>query len=60
MEKDDVDTSAYVREDLMDVKYDSTDLGREADEKIRTFQADSAREAGIFHHLITLPPISLK
>jgi isocitrate lyase len=55
MEKDGVDTSAYVREDLMDVKYDGTDLGREADEKIRTFQADSAREAGIFHHLITLP-----
>jgi isocitrate lyase len=55
MEKDGVDTSAYVREDLMDVKYDGTDLGREADEKIRTFQADSALEAGIFHHLITLP-----
>ncbi len=55
MEKDGVDTSAYVREDLMDEKYDGTDLGREADEKIRTFQADSAREAGIFHHLITLP-----
>ena len=55
MEKDGVDTSAYIREDLMDVKYDGTDLGREADEKIRTFQADSALEAGIFHHLITLP-----
>ena len=26
-----------------------------ADEKIRTFQADAARDAGIFHHLITLP-----
>ena len=55
MEKDGVDTSAYIREDLMDVKYDGTDLGREADEKIRTFQADSALEAGIFHQLITLP-----
>tara|TARA_B110000438_G_scaffold273677_1_gene293253 strand:+ start:993 stop:2669 length:1677 start_codon:yes stop_codon:yes gene_type:complete len=55
MEKEGVDTSAYVREDLMDVKYDGTDLGIEADEKIRTFQADSAQEAGIFHHLITLP-----
>ena len=55
MEKEGVDTSAYIREDLMDVKYDDTDLGREADEKIRTFQADSALEAGIFHHLITLP-----
>ncbi|WP_420271407.1 hypothetical protein, partial [Moritella viscosa] len=36
-------------------KYDSTELAIQADEKIRTFQADSAREAGIFHHLITLP-----
>ena len=26
-----------------------------AKKKIRTFQADAAREAGIFHHLITLP-----
>ena len=25
------------------------------DEKIRTFQADASKEAGIFHHLITLP-----
>ena len=55
MEEDGVDTSIYVREALMDEKYDDTDLGREADEKIRTFQADSARESGIFHHLITLP-----
>jgi isocitrate lyase len=29
--------------------------GVEADERIRTFQKDAAREAGIFHHLITLP-----
>jgi len=50
-----LDTSAYQRESLMDEKYDDTDLGREADEKIRTFQADAAKEAGIFHHLITLP-----
>ena len=28
---------------------------KEADERIRTFQADSAKRAGIFHHLITLP-----
>ncbi|MBC8311983.1 MAG: isocitrate lyase [Candidatus Marinimicrobia bacterium] len=55
MEENGMDTSAYVRDDLMDEKYDDTDLAREADEKIRTFQADSAREAGIFHHLITLP-----
>ncbi|MEM8593776.1 MAG: isocitrate lyase [Pseudomonadota bacterium] len=49
------DVSAYVREDLMDVKYDGTELSKRADEKIRTFQADSSREAGVFHHLITLP-----
>jgi len=49
------DLSQYNREELMSVKYDDTDLALEADEKIRTFQADAAREAGIFHHLITLP-----
>ncbi|MCO5233409.1 MAG: isocitrate lyase [Chitinophagales bacterium] len=49
------DVSAYERKKLMDVKYDDTELAKRADEKIRTFQADSAREAGIFHHLITLP-----
>jgi len=49
------DLSLYERDDLMDEKYDSTDLANEADEKIRTFQADAAKEAGIFHHLITLP-----
>jgi isocitrate lyase len=47
--------STYKREALMDEKYDDTELGRGADEKIRTFQSDAAREAGIFHHLITLP-----
>ena len=55
MDEDGVDTSAYIREALMDEKYDDTELGREADENIRTFQSDAAREAGIFHHLITLP-----
>ena len=49
------DVSAFDRDDLMDIKYDDTDLSREADEKIRTFQADAAAGAGIFHHLITLP-----
>jgi isocitrate lyase len=49
------DVSQYNRDELMSVKYDDTDLALEADEKIRTFQADAAREAGIFHHLITLP-----
>ncbi len=49
------DVSSYDRDRLMSIDYDDTDLGREADEKIRTFQEDSSREAGIFHHLITLP-----
>jgi len=49
------DVSAYDRAQLMSVDYDGTELAIQADEKIRTFQADSAREAGIFHHLITLP-----
>ena len=49
------DVSAYDRARLMSVDYDGTDLAAEADERIRTFQQDAAREAGIFHHLITLP-----
>ena len=49
------DVSAYDREKLMSVDYDGTELAAEADEKIRTFQADGAKRAGIFHHLITLP-----
>ena len=49
------DTSDYDREDLMNEKYDETDLALMADDKIRTFQADASKEAGIFHHLITLP-----
>ncbi|MBT8057324.1 MAG: isocitrate lyase, partial [Gammaproteobacteria bacterium] len=53
--KEGKDVSAYDRGHLMDVKYDETELAALADEKIRTFQADAAREAGIFHHLITLP-----
>jgi isocitrate lyase len=49
------DISAYDRDALMSIKYDGSALAIEADEKIRTFQADAAKEAGIFHHLITLP-----
>ena len=55
MENDGKDMSKYNRDDLMNVSYDDTELAIEADNKIRTFQADAAREAGIFHHLITLP-----
>ncbi|MDE0933947.1 MAG: isocitrate lyase [Novosphingopyxis baekryungensis] len=49
------DVSQFDRDKLMSVDYDSTELAKEADERIRTFQKDAAREAGIFHHLITLP-----
>src|ERR1700722_2458216 len=49
------DVSAYDRAKLMSVDYDETKLAAEADERIRTFQADAAKRAGIFHHLITLP-----
>src|SRR5919204_307387 len=49
------DVSQYNRAELMKAEYDDTPLAQEADERIRTFQADSAKRAGIFHHLITLP-----
>ena len=49
------DTSSYERDDLMKEKYDDTDLAKKADDSIRSFQADASKEAGIFHHLITLP-----
>src|ERR1700748_3877693 len=54
-EKAGKDVASYDRDKLMSVDYDGTDLAIEADEKIRTFQADAAKRAGIFHHLITLP-----
>jgi isocitrate lyase len=49
------DLGAYDRGALMSVDYDATELAQEADRWIQSFQADAAREAGIFHHLITLP-----
>jgi len=54
-EAEGTDVSAYDRDRLMSVDYDTTDLAIQADEKIRTFQRDAAARAGIFHHLITLP-----
>jgi isocitrate lyase len=47
--------TAYDRDHLMDEKYDDSELALEADRRIQSFQADASREAGIFHHLITLP-----
>jgi len=55
MLEDGADTSSYERDNLMDESYDATELAIEADKRIQTFQADAARDAGIFHHLITLP-----
>lgn len=49
------DLSAYELNDLMNAKYDDTPLAIEADQKIKTFQKDSSKVSGIFHHLITLP-----
>ncbi|MDE2239691.1 MAG: isocitrate lyase [Rhodospirillales bacterium] len=55
MQAEGQDVSAYDRAKLMSVEYDGTELGRLADEKIRSFQRDCAKRAGVFHHLITLP-----
>ncbi len=49
------DVSAYNREQLMSEEYDSSELAKVADEWTANFQRDAAREAGVFHHLITLP-----
>jgi len=54
------DVSAYpdpaaVPKGLMDAKFDASELAAEADTRVQNFQKDAAREAGIFHHLITLP-----
>ncbi|MEL7489200.1 MAG: isocitrate lyase [Pseudomonadota bacterium] len=48
-------TLSYDRDNLMSVEYDDTELAKEADDRIRTFQRDGSKRAGIFHHLITLP-----
>ncbi len=54
------DVSAYPdpavnEKGLMDVALDDSELAQEADKLVQSFQADAARDAGIFHHLITLP-----
>jgi len=55
MQEEGKDVSGYDRDKLMSAEYDDSELAQTADDRIRTFQADAAREAGIFHHLITLP-----
>lgn len=49
------DVAEYQRSELMSVDYDGSPLAVEADRRIQSFQADGSRDAGIFHHLITLP-----
>src|SRR6476646_8803221 len=48
------DVSAYARDKLMSGDNATTARAIEADEKILPSQADAAKRAGIFHHLITL------
>ncbi|KAA0015782.1 isocitrate lyase [Salinicola corii] len=47
--------SGIERSQLMSAAYDDSKLAREADHRIQAFQRDAARDAGVFHHLITLP-----
>ncbi len=47
--------TAYDRNNLMDMQYDNSELCYRADVAIKKFQMNGAKEAGIFHHLITLP-----
>ncbi len=49
------DVSAYDRANLMSAEYDGSELCQEADRRIQNFQRDASAQAGIFHHLITLP-----
>ena len=49
------DVSGYDRAKLMSAEYDATELALQADQWAQNFQRDGSREAGIFHHLITLP-----
>ncbi|QQA41447.1 isocitrate lyase [Pelagovum pacificum] len=44
---------------LMRPEFDDTDLGVEADARLRNFQHDISTRAGVFHNLITLPTYHL-
>ncbi|WP_158969835.1 isocitrate lyase [Chachezhania sediminis] len=45
--------------ELMKPDFDATELGQEADARLRAFQTDIAARAGVFHNLITLPTFHL-
>ena len=47
--------SSYPEAELMSARFDEDPLGIEADRRLEAFQTDIAREAGVFHNLITLP-----
>ncbi len=44
---------------LMSADLDASELGLEADARLRAFQADISARAGVFHNLITLPTFHL-
>jgi len=45
--------------ELMKPDFDDSELGQEADNRLRQFQHDIATQAGVFHNLITLPTFHL-
>ncbi len=45
--------------ELMKAEYDATEIGQEADARLRQFQHDISTQAGVFHNLITLPTFHL-
>jgi len=49
------DMTKYNKALLTAESYDATELAIEADKLINSFQPDAAKNAGVFHHLITLP-----
>ena len=53
--KEGKDVSGYDRAKLMSAEYDDSELGKLADEWTAKFQREGSAQAGIFHHLITLP-----
>lgn len=51
--------SSYPEARLMSADFDNDPIGQEADRRLKAFQTDIAREAGVFHNLITLPTFHL-
>lgn len=45
----------YPEAELMSARFDETELGQEADARLKRFQYDISDRAGVFHNLITLP-----